>query len=87
MTKGPARMLKAALPAFLLASQIVGAGTQGPPGGASPAAPALNPDLLTRRWGAKWIAAPGTDPFGFGVYHFRKTLDLPERPQRFVVHV
>ncbi|MBP1635914.1 MAG: alpha-L-rhamnosidase, partial [Acidobacteria bacterium] len=46
-----------------------------------------NPDLLRRPWDAVWIVAPGTDPFRFGVYHFRKTLDLPERPARFVVHV
>lgn len=46
-----------------------------------------NPELLTRRWEAKWIVAAGTDPFGFGIYHFRKTVELPARPERFVVHV
>jgi alpha-L-rhamnosidase len=45
------------------------------------------PDLRTMRWTAMWIAAQGTDPFGFGVYHFRKTLDLARRPERFIVHV
>jgi hypothetical protein len=54
---------------------------------AVPAAPSSNPELLRRRWEAAWIVAPGTDPFGFGVYHFRKTLQLPDRPARFVVHV
>jgi alpha-L-rhamnosidase len=49
--------------------------------------PAANPDLLTRRWDAQWIVAQGTEPFNFGVYHFRKTLDVPQRPERFVVHV
>jgi hypothetical protein len=44
-------------------------------------------DLLTKRWPAQWITAHGADPFGFGVYHFRRTLDLDARPQRFVVHV
>jgi len=48
---------------------------------------ATNPDLLGRRWEAQWIVAPGTDPFGFGVYHFRKAIELPARPDRFIVHV
>jgi hypothetical protein len=60
---------------LLLAAQTLGA------------APQTQPDLRTRRWEAQWIVAPGTDPFGFGVYHFRKVLDLAERPARFVVHV
>ncbi len=51
------------------------------------ARPGSNPDLLTRRWEAIWIVPPGTNSFGFGVYHFRKTIDLPSRPERFVVHV
>ena len=46
-----------------------------------------NPDLLAKRWDATWIVPPGTDPFGFGVYHFRKAIDLPGQPKRFVVHV
>jgi len=84
----PARLLKVLLPAFLLAVQAVGGAAQAPPPSAATAVtPAVNPDLLTRRWEAKWIVAPGTDPFGFGVYHFRKVLDLAERPSRFVVHV
>jgi len=49
--------------------------------------PRPNPELLTKRWDAVWIVPPGTNPFGFGVYHFRKAIDLPSRPGRFVVHV
>ena len=30
---------------------------------------------------------PGADPYWYGVYHFRKTLELPAKPARFVVHV
>ena len=55
--------------------------------GTDQAPPGINPALLTRRWDAIWIVPPGTDPFRFGVYHFRKSLDLPDRPARFVVHV
>ena len=75
MSTRPLDMLKILVPAMALAAQVTGAASQ------------ATPDLVTRRWAAKWIVAAGTDPFGFGVYHFRKALDLPERPQRFVVHV
>lgn len=56
----------------------------------------VNPALLRERWSARWIAhghhadpaSPGyRSPSAFGVYHFRKTLDLPAKPGRFVVHV
>ena len=30
---------------------------------------------------------PGVSAFDYGVYHFRKTLHLPEKPAHFVVHV
>jgi hypothetical protein len=47
----------------------------------------VNPDLLAKTWPARWIAAPGAQPFSYGVYHFRKTFDLPAAPSRFIVHV
>src|ERR1039458_1288638 len=47
----------------------------------------VNPHLLAARWPAQWIAAPATPPFDYGVYHFRKTLELPAAPSRFLVHV
>ena len=75
MRTSPVRALKILVPLLLLAVQAAGAPPQG------------NPELLSRRWDAKWIVALGTDPFGSGVYHFRKSLDLRERPGRFVVHV
>src|ERR1039457_7096819 len=43
--------------------------------------------LLRRTWTAKWISAPGAPPNDYGVYHFRRILDLAARPERFVVHV
>jgi hypothetical protein len=46
-----------------------------------------NPDLLARQWPARWIAAADTQPFAYGVYHFRKAFDLPAQPKTFVVHV
>ena len=44
-------------------------------------------DLLRRPWSARWISAPGSHPTEYGVYHFRRTLDLPAKPLRFLVHV
>jgi alpha-L-rhamnosidase len=40
-----------------------------------------------KMWPAKWIAAPDAPPREAGVFHFRKTLDLAVKPERFVVHV
>ena len=51
------------------------------------AQPPVNPRLLAERWPAQWIVAPRTPPFDYGVYHFRKSLELPEAPGHFVVHV
>ncbi|HNV03168.1 MAG TPA: hypothetical protein PLE61_10925 [Vicinamibacterales bacterium] len=56
-------------------------------GGAAAQAPAPNPELLSRRWQARWITAAGAEPFAYGVYHFRKSFDLAAPPARFVVHV
>jgi hypothetical protein len=42
--------------------------------------------LLRREWTAKWIAVPKAPKTEYGVYHFRKTFDLPARPERFLVH-
>ena len=75
MSTRPVGILKILVPTIILAAQAMGAASQ------------ADSDVVTRRWAAKWIVAPGTDPFGFGVYHFRKPLDLPEQPRRFVVHV
>jgi alpha-L-rhamnosidase len=51
-------------------------------------APAIHAeDLLNKVWGARWISVPNTAPFDYGVYHFRRTFDLPGKPLSFVVHV
>jgi alpha-L-rhamnosidase len=47
----------------------------------------INPALLKAPWPAAWIALPGAAPNGYGVYHFRKNLELDKKPQSFVVHV
>jgi hypothetical protein len=36
---------------------------------------------------AFWIVPPGVPGDAFGVFHFRRTIDLTTRPDRFLVHV
>ncbi len=55
--------------------------------GALPFVAGAQDDLLRRTWSARWIAVPGAPPNDYGVYHFRRALDLPAKPQRFLVHV
>ncbi|HXE81611.1 MAG TPA: alpha-L-rhamnosidase C-terminal domain-containing protein [Vicinamibacterales bacterium] len=50
-------------------------------------AQAINPALLAARWQASWIGPADAPLRGFGVYHFRRTFDLPSVPSRFVIHV
>ena len=47
----------------------------------------INPDLFEKRWQAHWIFHPETSGTGYGVYHFRKTIDLDENPDTFIIHV
>lgn len=44
-------------------------------------------DILHKRWKAFWIDVPGATAHGYGVYHFRKTIKLAQKPEHFVVHV
>ncbi|GAA4416352.1 hypothetical protein GCM10023187_47710 [Nibrella viscosa] len=41
----------------------------------------------TDYWTAKWIMHPTAAGKQYGVYHFRKTFSLPQKPGRFVIHV
>lgn len=43
--------------------------------------------LTTREWAAKWISVPDINPTGYGVYYFRKGLDLNAVPVTFPVYV
>lgn len=47
----------------------------------------INPIILQKSWQASWISVPGEPPTGYGVYLFRKSVELPIRPTSFVVHV
>lgn len=48
----------------------------------------VNPLLLKGSWhSSSWISAPGIAQRDYGVYHFRKTLDLSAKPSRYIIHI
>ena len=49
--------------------------------------PAKSPDWTAQYWPARWLVHPTAPARQYGVYHFRKAIDLPQKPTRFVVHV
>ncbi len=46
-----------------------------------------DPLLLKAKWEAQWISCPGTSPYNYGVYHFRKTFDLEQQPSSFTINI
>jgi alpha-L-rhamnosidase len=40
-----------------------------------------------RQWNSEWIAAPNTTGNEYGIYYFRKSIDLTAKPANFVVYV
>ncbi|HEY2648423.1 MAG TPA: alpha-L-rhamnosidase N-terminal domain-containing protein [Puia sp.] len=50
-------------------------------------AQSVDPSLLVNQWQASWISVPGETPSGYGVYLFRKILDLGKKPDSFVIHI
>lgn len=49
--------------------------------------PSSEPDIINKRWKAQWITVPGSSKDGYGVYLFRKAIDLPIKPNKFIIHV
>jgi hypothetical protein len=47
----------------------------------------IAPRILDNYWKARWVVCPGEPPAQYGVYHFRKTIELQSVPGSFVVHV
>lgn len=51
----------------------------------------VNPELFDvnkfGNWTAYWITVPDEPTSTYGVYHFRKTIDLSNVPDEFIVHV
>jgi alpha-L-rhamnosidase len=61
-------------------------------------AQSINPEILQKSWKAQWITGPGVaiNRFNatsdltlkdYGVFKFRKTLNLKDKPASFVIHV
>jgi hypothetical protein len=40
-----------------------------------------------REWNAQWIALPNDDGMQYGVYYFRKHIQLPGKPASFIIHI
>ncbi|EAR14580.1 alpha-L-rhamnosidase-related protein [Robiginitalea biformata] len=51
-----------------------------------PAASNRNPDLL-HRWTARWISHPEDPGDTFGVFHFKKEIELDAKPDTFIIHI
>lgn len=49
--------------------------------------PTGEPDVMNKRWHAQWITVPGASNDGYGVYLFRKAIDLATKPNKFIIHV
>ena len=49
--------------------------------------PGTAPGLLLGRWPAHWITHPDAPKSDYGVYLFRRVIELPAKPDHFVVHV
>lgn len=47
----------------------------------------IESSLARQPWAAKWITVPKANPTGYGVYYFRKNLDLNVVPKPFLVYV
>ncbi len=47
----------------------------------------INPSLLNKQWPATWITCPDIPQRDYGVYHFRKTFEMGQIPQKFIVNV
>jgi alpha-L-rhamnosidase len=46
-----------------------------------------NPKLLKGPWKAFWVTVPIESTKDYGVYYFRKNIDLKDKPNSFVIHV
>lgn len=47
----------------------------------------ISENILTKKWNTYWIAFPESSSKDYGVYHFRKTFSIDNKPSSFVVHV
>jgi len=48
---------------------------------------AINPVLLTKPWPSRWINCPAALQKNYGVFDFRKTFNLAQKPARYLIHL
>ena len=46
----------------------------------------INPELLKQTWEASWVMHPTASSTDYGVFHFRRTVDLETVPETFIIH-
>ncbi|WDF80023.1 alpha-L-rhamnosidase C-terminal domain-containing protein [Mucilaginibacter sp. KACC 22773] len=44
-------------------------------------------NVAPRQWNAAWIALPGDNGLNYGIYYFRKNIDIAGKPATFIVHI
>ena len=49
--------------------------------------PSLPSDLIDKPWSGKWITVTGEPEKDYGVYHFRKKIEVDKKPDKFLIHV
>ncbi|MBD2699040.1 family 78 glycoside hydrolase catalytic domain [Spirosoma sp. BT702] len=49
--------------------------------------PATSANWTNQYWPARWIVHPTAPVRQYGIFHFRKAIDLTQKPARFIVHV
>jgi alpha-L-rhamnosidase len=47
----------------------------------------INPAILSSKWNAQWVSVPNEPAKDYGIYHFRKSFELTEKPSSFIIHV
>jgi len=47
----------------------------------------INPILLNSIWKASWIAPSHTSLNKYGIYLFRRSIELQSRPEKFIIHI
>lgn len=47
----------------------------------------INPELLSNHWKAQWITHPSESTLDYGVFHFRKIIELSTIPNEFIIHI
>lgn len=51
------------------------------------ASPTNELDVINKRWSASWITMPNAPANGYGVYMFRKVIELATKPSIYKIHV